>query len=216
MKNLLYKEFKLSFHPVSFLILLFGSLLLIPSWPYFIAFAYLFFIVFSNVFMLDRTNQDMLFTASLPIRKKDIVRARVYSVVLFELLQVIAAIPFAVINNAFYTEGNTSGINTNFAFFGFVLIMYGLFNLIFLPGFYKTAYKVGPPMILAILAAAVYIVAVNAAVLAVPFLTAGLNGLGANNLQGQLPVLFAGIALFILLTLGAYRVSAKRFETVDL
>jgi hypothetical protein len=216
MKNLLYKEFLLFFHPAFFLCLLFGALLLIPSWPYFIAFGYLLFMVFSNAFFIGRTNRDVLFTASLPVRKKDLVRARVYAVALFELLQVITAIPFAVINNAFYTEGNMAGMNTNFAFFGFVLVIYGLFNLVFLPGFYKTAYKIGVPMILGIIVDSVFALAVTAAVLGVPALNAALNGLGAANLPGQLPVLFAGIALFVLLTLVAYRVSAKRFETVDL
>jgi hypothetical protein len=215
MKNLLYKEFRLDFHPAFFAFLLFGALLLIPSWPYFIAFGYIF-IVFNNIFVLGRANRDVLFTASLPVRKKDVVRARVHALAIFELLQIAVAVPFAVMNNAFYPEGNMAGTNTNFAFFGFVLVMYGLFNLVFLPGFYKTAYKVGVPMILGILVASVYAIAVTAAVLGVPALNAAVNGLGTENIALQLPVLAAGALLFVLFTLLSLRLSAARFEKTDL
>ena len=38
MNNLLYKEFRLGIHPSIYIFLSFGVLLLIPSWPFFIAF----------------------------------------------------------------------------------------------------------------------------------------------------------------------------------
>ena len=215
MKNLLYKEFHLDFHPSFFFFLLFGALLLIPSWPYFIAFGYTFIII-NNLFVIGRSNKDVLFTASLPIRKKDVVRSRVYAVAVFELLQIAVAVPFAIMNNTFYPEGNMAGTNVNFAFFGFVLILYGLFNLVFLPGFYKTAYKSGLPIIIGILVATAFAIAVTTAVLVIPTLSSALNGLGAENLACQLPVLAAGAALFILFTHLAFRLSAARFEKVDL
>ena len=215
MKDLLYKEFKLSWHPSVYLILLCGALLLIPSWPFFIAFGYIF-IAFNNVFYIGRANEDIFFTASLPVRKRDIVRARVCSIAIVELLQVIIAIPFAVINNAVYTNGNMAGMNTNFAFFGFVLVMYAIFNIIFLPGFYKTAYKIGVPMLLAIFTLMIFAAAVSVAVVVVPVLETQLNGLGADHLLGQLPVLAAGILFFVGLTLLACRISENRFTKVDL
>ena len=214
MKDLLYKEFKLWWHPAWFLFLLFGSFLLIPSWPYFIAFWYIFF-AFNVVFIAERSNHDVFFTVSLPVRKRDVVRARVCFVAFIELLQIIVAIPFAVINNAVYLQGNQAGMNTNFAFFGLIFIMYAVFNLIFLPGFYKTAYKAAP-MIWAILSVIVYAVAVDVAVVFIPVLRTNLDGLGASHFASQLPVLIAGIVLFALLTLLAYRISANRFEKVDL
>ena len=214
MKDLFYKEFKLWWHPAWFLFLLFGSFLLIPSWPYFIAFWYIF-IAFNVVFIAERSNHDVFFTVSLPVRKRDAVRARVCFVAFIELLQIVVAIPFAVINNAIYLQGNQAGMNTNFAFFGLIFIMYAVFNLAFLPMFYKTAYKAAP-MIWAILSVIVYAVAVDLAVVLIPVLRTNLDGLGASHLASQLPVLIAGIVLFALLTLFAYRVSANRFEKVDL
>jgi ABC-2 type transport system permease protein len=215
MKDLLYKEFKLGWHPALYLFFLFGAFLLIPSWPFFIAFGYLF-IAINSKFFLDRGNQDVFFTALLPTRKRNVVLAKIYFIAVIELLQVIVAVPFAFIRNTVYHEGNMAGMNTNFAFFGFVLIMYAIFNIIFLPGFFKTAYKIGTPMVLAILSVAVYVMAVEVAMAKIPILHATLNGLGTSDIAYQLPILFAGIVLFVLLTILAYRISANYFEKVEL
>lgn len=214
MKNLLYKEFALWWNPGWFLFLLFGILLLIPAWPYFIAFGYIF-IAFNSVFIGGRANQDIFFTVSLPVRKRDTVLARVLAVAAIEVLQIVVSIPFAVLNNVFYPEGNKVGMNVNFAFFGLVFLMYGIFNL-FLPGFYKTAYKVGIPMLLSTVASAVCVTAADIAVVTVPVLRTNLNGMGADHLPAQLLALAAGIALFALLSALAYRIAAARFEKVDL
>lgn len=215
MKDLLYKEFKLSIHPAMFFFLLFGLFLLIPSWPYFIAFGYIF-IAFLNIFHMCRANQDVFFTVSLPVRKRDAVRARVYAVAAIELLQIAVAIPFAILSRMIYTNGNMAGMNPNFAFFGFVFAMYAVFNVIFLPRFYQTAYKIGGSMILAVLAVTAYISAVECAVHLVPFLKVFLDSPGASHLLSQSIVLVAGIGVFALATAFACKRSAKNFEKVDL
>ncbi|MEI6100603.1 MAG: ABC-2 transporter permease [Eubacteriales bacterium] len=215
MKDLLYKEFKLAVHPSTYLFLCFSSFLLIPSWPYFIAFGYIF-MGFMNTFFIGRTNQDIFFTASLPVRKKDVVRARILSIAIFEMLQVAAAIPFAILNTMIYPQGNMAGMNTNFAFFGFALIMYAIFNGIFFPMFYKSAYKVGIPILVGVIASSVFAVAVEFGVHTVPFLITNLNAKGAGHLESQLPVLAAGIVLFCLSTWLSCRKAESNFEKVDL
>jgi ABC-2 type transport system permease protein len=214
MKDLLYKEFKLTWHPTMFIFLFFGTFLLIPSWPYFIAFGYIF-MAFMNTFFTGRANQDIFFTASLPVRKRDTVRARVYTIAVVELLQIAIAIPFAILSNSIY-HGNMAGMNPNFAFFGFVLVMYAIFNAVFLPMFFKTAYKVGLPVVLAVLAVSIFIGVVEFLVHTVPLLETNVNALGANHLESQLPVLIAGIVIFALITWLAYLKAAKNFEKVDL
>ncbi len=216
MKDLLYKDYKLFWTPVIFIYLIFGTFLLIPSWPYFIAFSYLIWIGFITAFFTGRSNQDVFFSVSLPVRKKDAVLTRVCTVAVNELLQIIVAVPFAVLNNAIYYSGNAAGMNVNFAFFGSIFIMYAIFNVIFLPGFYKTAYNVGKPMVLGVIAAFVFAALANAVVLLVPVLKTNLNGLGTDHIASQLSVLFIGIVLFVGLTWLAYKISANRFEKVDL
>jgi ABC-2 type transport system permease protein len=215
MKNLFYKEFRLWWHPALYLWLLSGSWLLFPNRPFFIAFSFIF-LAFHTAFPTGRINQDVFFTASLPVRKKDIVLARICFMAGLELLQIIVAIPFAIINSLVFPNGNVAGMNSNFAFFGFVLIMYAIFNIIYLPSFYKTAYQVSMPIILAILAVLVYVVTLELTIAFVPILRTNLDGLGASHLASQLPLLIAGIVLFILMTLFAYQISANRFEKADL
>ncbi len=216
MRDLLYKEFRLAIHPSMFVFVFFGVLLLIPSWPYFIAFGYIF-IAFMNIFIMGRSNQDIFFTTCLPVRKADTVKARVYSVAVFELIQIVLAVPFAVLNTLFINpHGNQAGMNPNIAFFGCVLIMYAVFNIILLPGFYKTAYKVGVPLLLGTLAAIAFAGAVEAAVHTVPALHTTVNAFGTGHLSSQLIVLVVGIGIFFTLTWLAYKKAAKNFDKVDL
>jgi hypothetical protein len=216
MKDLLYKEFRLAIHPSMFIFMLFGVLLLIPSWPYFIAFGYIF-IAFMNIYIMGRSNQDIFFTACLPVRKRDTVKARVYSSAAYELIQIVLAVPFAVINATLINpSGNAAGMNPNFAFFGCVFVMYGLFNVIMIPGFYKTAYKVGAPMILGTIGAVLFAGAVEAAVHLVPVLNTSINAIGTGHLGAQLIVLAGGILLFFGLTWLGYHRAALNFEKVDL
>jgi hypothetical protein len=216
MKDLLYRDYKLFWTPIVFIYLIFGAFLLIPSWPYFIAFSYIVWLGFMIAFFSGRSNQDIFFSVSLPVRKNDAVLARVSTIAVLELLQIIVAIPFAVLNNVIYSNGNGAGMNINFAFFGTIFIMYAIFNIVFLPGFYRTAYNVGKPMVLAIIAAFIFASLFNAAVILVPVLKANLNGLGASHLDTQLALLLIGIVLFAGLTWLAYKMSANRFEKVDL
>lgn len=215
MKNLLYKELKLAVHPSILIFPFIGMLLLIPAYPYFVAFVYTF-IGFGNLFMMGKTNQDIFFTVSLPIRKKDAVTARFYTIAAIELLQIAVAIPFAIISSIINPQGNAVGIDANFALFGFVFIMYAIFNAVFLPLFYKTAYKIAMPLFLAIAPVSVFIVGVEIAVQTVPFLKNSLDTPQAGRMIPQLLVLIAGILIFVLANVLACKKAARNFDKVDL
>ena len=213
MKNLLYKELRLSIHPLFYpLLLVCGALLMIPKWIFFLALMYIFFIVVPNIFTMGKAQNDILFSVMLPVRKRDVVKSRVMSIVLVELLQLLIAAAFALLHAVLYHQKNFL-MDPNLAFFGFAFVMYGVFNIIFFPMFYKTAYKVGIPAIVAIAAALLFATAVEFAVLAIPALRE-LDGMW--NVGAQLWVLAGGIVLFVLLNMLAYRISARRFERVDL
>lgn len=212
MRKLLYKEFHLTIHPMFYLVALFGLLLLIPEWPYFIALMYFFFIAVPNLFTYSKSQGDIAFSMSLPVRRSDIVKSRVMSIVLLELLQIITAAIFAVVNKLLYPAGNFL-LDANIAFIGFVFMMYGLFNIVVFPMFYKTAYKIAGPSITAITVTILFAVVVEAAVQIFPFAKA-LDGWG--NIGAQVIVLILGIVLFILLSLLSSRISVKRFERVNI
>ncbi len=215
MKNLLYKELRLAVHPAFYLILLAGVLLLIPHWPYLIAMMYLFFIVVPNLFQLSKASNDIGFTVMLPVRKRDIVKARLCTIMLLECLQVVTAVPFALLNSRLYPAGNDM-IDANIAFFALTLMMYGLFNGVYFPMFYKTGYKVGAPILAATCVAVLFAAVAETLVQVLPGAAYVLDGISAEALVRQIPVLALGIAIFALLNWLGYRGAAKRFENVDL
>jgi len=215
MKDLFYKEIKLALHPTIYFFLCFGALLLIPSWPFFIAFMY-FFIAVMNTLMEGKANLDILFTVSLPVRKIDVVRARVYSIAAFEIAQLVAAVPFAVLNRVINPHGNAAGMNPNIAFFGFLFVMYAIFNALLFPMFYKRAYKPGLPILISTLAALVFVGIVETLVHVIPVLAAHMNPVGAAQPLSQLAVLIAGILIFLIATKYAFTMASRNFDKLDL
>jgi hypothetical protein len=217
MKNLLYKEFTLAAHPTIYIFLSFGAMLLIPSYPYYVAYIYTCLAIFF-VFLNGRESKDVFYTASLPIRKRDTVKARCYMIAIIELAQILVSVPFAVIGSRINPnpQGNLAGIEANFAFFGFVFVLFALFNIIFIPMFYKTAYQAGKSFLWAGSAVAVYIVVMEAAVQIIPVLKTNLDTSAPDKMIKQLPILAAGIVIYALMMLLAYKKAAHNFEKVDL
>jgi len=213
MKNLLFKEFKLSISSGFFFMALFGALIMIPSWLYFIALMYTMFIMMPNIFISAKAQNDIGFSVMLPVSKSDVVKARVVSVVIMQLLPIFAAAVFAVLNITLY-KGSNFFMNPNVAFFGLVFIMYAIFNLVFFPWFYKSAYKVAAPSIWANAAAILFMAAVELANIFVPSIRAYIGGI--ENMAAQLPVLIGGILIYALSAFASFKISAKRFEKVDI
>ena len=133
---------------------------------------------------------------------------------LVELGEVIISVPFAVLR-AYVLPPNPVGIEPNPAFYGFVLVMFTIFNVIFLTQFYKTAYNVGKSFIIAQIPLWLYIIVMEALV-HFPTLSAYLDTTEPSMMLGQLPILAAGIIIYVLGILAACRVSIQRFEKVDL
>jgi len=213
MKELLYKEFKLAITPAFYIVLLCAVLILIPSWIYFIAMSYIFFIIIPNVFLLANSNNDTFFSILMPVKKSDLVKSRLISVIMLEILNIAIAIPFAIINFSLYK--NNFFMDPNIAFFGFVLIMYAIFNLTFFPGYYKTGYKIAFPIIRAIIFTVLFAFLIETTMLVFPDIKL-LFGNRNGNIMWQLSILIVGVILFVLFNIIAFKLSAKRFEKLDL
>ncbi len=215
-KALIHKEFVLVRHPFMFISPLFGLMLLIPSYPYFMAVWYAFLCVF-YMFISARENNDTMFTALLSVSKRDTVRARFVSVVVIELLQIAFCVPFAILNAhlKWNPGGNAVGIEPNIAFFGISFMICALFNIIFLPWHYKTAHNAGGPFAVGAVASALFFGIVEFLV-HIPLLSGYLDTLDAAMQIKQLPVLACGMAVFAAVTYIAYRRAASNFEKADL
>lgn len=214
MRALLYKQFRLVCHPMALVFCLFGAMLIIPSYPYTVAFFYVTLGIFFT-FMNVREQRDIYYASLLPIRKRDTVKASVLFVTIIELLSLILAIPFAVLSVHINPKGgNVVGMDSNVALFGAALLLFALFNAIFLCSFYKTAYKVGMSYLKAVIPMA-FGMMVCEALVHFP----GMGWLDAVDRAGQmkqLPILAAGVVVYAAGLLLTYRCAAKRYEKVDL
>ena len=95
MKALIYKELKLAMHPICYVfIVLFPFMILIPSYPLGIGFIYVltcYPILFLGANKGQQSN-DLLYSTLLPVRKKDIVLARIMTVILMQITFIVCMI----------------------------------------------------------------------------------------------------------------------------
>mgnify|MGYP000625666064 CR=1 FL=1 len=156
------KDLRLAAHPMMYVFALFGVMLIIPNYPYTVVFFYGLLGIFFT-FLNGRENKDVYYCAVLPVTKRDQVRARAWLVVAVELAELVIAIPFAFLSARINPNGtNLAGIDANVALFGCVLLIYGVFNVVFLPVFYKTAIRAGRAFLLAVIPMTVLMVLVEA------------------------------------------------------
>ena len=214
MRALLYKQFRLVCHPMTLIFPLFGVMLLIPSYPYTVAFFYVMLGLFFS-FMNGREQKDVYYSALLPIRKQDTVKASVLFVLVIELASLLIAVPFAVLSCRINPLGsNAVGLEPNAALFAAALVLYAVFNGVFLPAFYKTAYKVGTAFLKAMLVVTPVLLLCEA----LPHIPA-LAFLEDRTAAGQLrllPVLLIAAAVYGAGLWLTYRKAAENYEKVDL
>ncbi len=212
-KCLIKKEFLLTAHPMTFVFTFFGIMLIIPNYIYYVAFFYTTLGIFFD-FMNGRENRDTYFNAILPVSKKEVVKAKTAFVWIIETASVVFAVPFAILSRTINPNGsNLAGIEANVAFFGLSLIMYSLFNAVFLNEFFKTAYKAGKSFIFGSIATAVFVLVAETAD-HMPVIGDYLEGKYGQLVQ--LPLLFVGIAIFTVSFFVVNIQCAKKYEKVDL
>jgi len=213
MFNLLYKELRLAAHPNLYIFTLLGALVIVPAYPY--GMVFLFGCLGPYIsFMYGRETNDIYYTSLLPVKKRDTVKAKCMLMVLAQMTQLLISLPFAVLRLRVLPNGNPAGIEANIAYYGFGFMIYAIFNLIFLTQFFKTAYKVGKAFILAIIPAAIGVIIMEVLVHIPGF--QWLDSIEPDIMLKQLPILAIGIIIYIFGMLVAYRVSANRFQKVDL
>ncbi|MDA3847465.1 MAG: ABC-2 transporter permease [Vallitaleaceae bacterium] len=217
MKNLLYKEFKLAINPFFYVLpVLTGALMLIPYWLYFFVFLYFCFISAPNAFAFFKSQNDLMFSIMLPVRKQDIVKARILSFVGLEMLHIVIAIVYALINRQLYDYTYYLFLVPNAAFFGLVFVMFGIFNIVLFPMFYKTGYLYGAPMIVSTALAVIFAAGVELLGIYNDTIHGYLKGTVANSTVIQISILGGGIFIYVITAIIAYRLSIKRFERVDI
>jgi len=214
MTALLSKQLRLNCHPMTLVFLLAGVFFLIPNYPYTVSFFYVTLGVFF-MFMNAREQRDADYAAILPVRKRDTVKAACLFTALAELTSLVIAVPFAFLSVRINPKGtNLAGLDPNVALFALGLVLFAVFNIVFLPSFYCSGYKVGVSFVKASVCVALVVIC-DIVLPHIPGLS-WLDGTDHASCLRQLPLLAVCTAVYGIVTVLAYLWSAKRYEKVDL
>lgn len=215
MKTLLKKEFGLTGAVITYLFLFTAGMAMIPNYPILVV-TMIVSIGLIVTFQEAREAHDIEYYAILPIRKRDIVKAKFLFVLCMEGLTFVLLTAVVVLRALFLSNAqvylNNPLMNANPAYLGYVLICFAMFNSFFLTPFFQTGYSFVKPSIFYFLAEFIC-VGIFEALHHFPALT-DLNATKINFMQ--LTVLAAGVLLYGVMTMVSYQISAKAFEKIDL
>ena len=215
MKSLLIKELRLSAHPLSYLFLAFSLMALIPGYPILVGAFFVCFGLFQT-FQNGRETNDVLYSALLPIDKKDVVKARYAFVCLIQAMAFVLTAGLTALRMVFLSDAapyaNNAMMNANPVFLAWTLLIFTLFNVLFVGRFYQTAYKFGKPFV-AFIVASLSAVFVAEALHHVP----GLEFLNTSKrLPLQLALMISALAVYVIAAALSCRAAQQRFERLDL
>ena len=226
MKALLYKEFKLAMHPICYVFLFaFPFMVLIPSYPLGIGFIYVlscYPILFLGANKGQQSN-DLLYSTLLPVRKKDIVLARIITVVILQvifmtLMSLLWPLAYFFQQSILTSGGNDTayqvglGLNSFVSLLAFGVIAFALADLMFFPIYYRNGKSIVLSTLLTILVFALFI-AITTIIL--PYIPEYGDFFNECPLWLQFVFLIGSILISFVLHIAVYKVSAKKLELVD-
>ncbi len=217
MKNLLIKEMRLAASPLSFIFIAAALMTMLPGYPILMSAFFICFGIFHS-FQNAREANDTLYTVLLPVKKSDFVSAKfaftcIIQVCGFALCAALTAVRMTALSQAKPYISNAL-MNATPVYLAFVLLIFSAFNVLFVGGFFKTAYKIGMPFLR--FGIAVFIITGTAEVLPhIPAL-AFLHTPAGEQLNVQFATLAAAAVVYCVLTCAACKKAQKKFETIDL
>ena len=216
MKKLFYKEMKLSANPLTYWFIAFSAMTMIPSYPILVGSFFICLGIF-HTYQQIREYDDVTYTVMLPVKKQDIVTAKYLFVLFIELTAFILCTLLTIIRmkilGTAVPYATNQLMNANMAYLGYTMIVFAVFNSIFLAGFFKTTYKIGKPFF--IFCVVSFIIIIMGEILHhIPDLES-LNN--PSNLSMPQVVIFAiSVVVFMLCTWLSYQKAVKDFEGIDL
>ncbi len=217
MTDMLKKEMKLSASVLSYIFIAFSAMTLIPGYPILMSAFFVCFGIFQSVQLCRETN-DIIYSALLPVAKRDVVRGKYAFALLIEGCGFVLMAGFTLLRMTLLADApayrNNALMNANLVFLGFALLVFGCFNLIFLGGFFRTAYRYGKPFVFFIIVF-FFIAGIAESLHHFPGF-APLNAFGFTEMPLQLAALATGAAAFILMTAASQAASIRNFEATDL
>lgn len=217
MKSLLYKEFRLCMAPQTFVFGVMTALIIIPSWPSLVPFIYMFMGIMA-MYPVSVSNRDLEYTTLLPVSKKKLVGGKVLFAVLYELTAIAISIPFAIAKKLFPAPDAEvySELGINLVTYAVVLVMSGIYNLMFISWFYKNPHKSNKAQISSSLIVSAIMMVFMGIFMALPDVCVLVNTFHGTGLIIQIVSLVVGLAVFASFSLLAVRIGGRRLERIDL
>lgn len=208
---------KLCAAPITYIFILFGLMFFIPGYPILCGAFFTTLGIFQG-FQYAREASDIQFSALLPIAKRDIVKGKYLFVCFIEmcsllLMLIVTLIRMTALSDSVVYRQNAL-MNANFFAIGGALLVFGLFNVIFLGGFFRTAYNQGKPFVIYIIAAFLLITVLEA-LHYIPGM-GELNAFGTDHMGLQIALLAAGMLLYAGMSFLSYNKACTDFEKIDL
>lgn len=226
MKALIYKEFKLAMHPICYIfIFLFPFMILIPSYPLGVAFIYVlacYPVLFLGANKGQQSN-DLLFSTLLPVRKKDVVFARIITVFFMQfatILMMSILYPLAFYVQEILIASGEELVNAGIGLDGFIsliaiaLIAFSISDLTFFPIYYKKGKSIVLSTISTIIVFTIFIFIFSVILFYIPGMEWYIN-IVSGEIWIQVILLIASLIIYVLLHYLVYRISSKRLEKVD-
>jgi len=217
MKKLLCKEFKLTACPLTFIFIVFSAMTMIPGYPILIG-AFFVCLGILYTFQFAREDNDVLYTALLPVAKNDVVKARYIFVTSIEMISFIISSILTLIRMIFLSNlevyVNNPLMNANLVYLGSYLIIFALFNLIFVYGFFRTAYYFGKPFLYYSIATFVLVGAMET-LHNIPGFEV-LNVCNFDRIGLQLSFLLISVCIYVVATFVSMKKSISKFDNIDM
>jgi hypothetical protein len=169
----------------------------------------------------------------LPVSKAQAVRARCLFVVMLQIIELLLMAGMCAFGLVAMDleKGNAGGTDLSLSLPAFALILFTIFNLIFLPSFYKTGYKAGASFLKSAIGVWIWIILCEGTMIATRVIVTE-KGLDlpffrflARNIDCfpktkeawtvQAILLLAALLVYALGTLLAVRLSVKNYDKID-
>ena len=198
-------------------------MILIPSYPIAVGFVYVlscYPVLFLGANKGQQSN-DLLYSTLLPVRKKDIVLARIFTVAImqFAFITIMSAlVPLAMLQRSSINANSTDplvdigfGLQSYVMILAIALIGFALADLIFFAKYYKNGKSILGSTLLTILGFVFYL---GIFTIALPFIP-GCEFLNHLPLYVQFICLGASLGIYVALHILVFRVSSNELEKVD-
>lgn len=220
MKNLIFKEFKLSVHPLTYLMMILISLASLsglgPSYPlmlFGVFYTFLFIGIKKGV-----TNNDLYYSLLLPVRREKVVLARVTSTTFLQILYTVMVFITCVLAK-FIPQPNpvpSIGIEQPLVYIAIALINYTIFDFVYFPWFYKKGKEVIWNMLVGTIACAIVTIGLCIGLAVIPGVKDVLTiGSPNANYLIQIGILILGIAIYILGKFLLVKICTKEIKKLD-